>query len=84
MNNTFLQQELPIFKDKLVTAIYTNSFNPTSSLSIIYQNENNFVSLQGQTLIDLIGFPFDDYGIESYHVFFNRSISAVAKYSRFC
>ena len=45
-----------------------------STYSPLYQNENDFVSLQGQTLLDLIGFPFDDYGIETYPVFFNRSI----------
>jgi len=45
-----------------------------SSYSPLYQNESDFVSLQGQTLIDLIDFPFDDYGIETCPVFFNRSV----------
>jgi hypothetical protein len=45
-----------------------------STYSPLYQNESDFVSLQGQTLIDLIGFPFDDYGIETYPIFFNRSV----------
>ena len=45
-----------------------------SSYSPLYQNESDFVSLQGQTLLDLIGFPFNDYGIETYPIFFNRSV----------
>ncbi len=45
-----------------------------STYSPLYQNESDFVSLQGQTLLDLIGFPFDDYGIETYPIFFNRSV----------
>jgi len=45
-----------------------------STYSPLYQNESDFVSLQGQTLLDLIGFPFDDYGIETYPIFFNKSV----------
>ena len=45
-----------------------------STYSPLYQNESDFVSLQGQTLLDLVGFPFDDYGIETYPIFFNRSV----------
>jgi len=45
-----------------------------STYSPLYQNESDFVSLQGQTLLDLIDFPFDDYGIETYPIFFNRSV----------
>ena len=45
-----------------------------STYSPLYQNESDFVSLQGQTLLDLIGFPFDDYDIETYPIFFNRSV----------
>ena len=45
-----------------------------SNYSPLYQNESDFVSLEGQTLLDLIDFPFDEYGIETYPVFFNRSV----------
>jgi len=45
-----------------------------STYSPLYQNESDFVSLQGQTLLDLVDFPFDDYGIETYPIFFNRSV----------
>lgn len=45
-----------------------------STYSPLYQNESDFESLQGQTLLELVGFPFDDYGIEAYPVFFNRSV----------
>ena len=45
-----------------------------STYSPLYQNESDFVSLQGQDLLDLIGFPFDDYGIETYPIFFNKSV----------
>ncbi len=45
-----------------------------STYSPLYQNESDFASLQGQALLDLIDFPFDDYGIETYPVFFNRSV----------
>ena len=45
-----------------------------STYSPLYQNKSDFVSLQGQTLLDLIDFPFDDYGIETYPIFFNRSV----------
>ena len=45
-----------------------------STYSPLYQNESDFVSLQGQTLLDLIDFPFDDYGIEIIPIFFNRSV----------
>ena len=45
-----------------------------STYSPLYQNESDFESLQGQDLLDLIDFPFDDYGIETYPVFFNKSV----------
>ena len=45
-----------------------------STYSPLYQNESDFVSLQGQTLLDFIGFPFNDYDIETYPIFFNRSV----------
>jgi len=45
-----------------------------STYSPLYQNESDFVSLQGQTLLDLIDFPFDDYGIEINPIFFNKSV----------
>ena len=44
-----------------------------STYSPLYQNESDFVSLQGQTLLNLIDFPFDHYGIEIIPIFFNRS-----------
>ena len=45
-----------------------------STYSPLYQNESDFVSLQGQTLLDLIDFPFNNYSIETYPIFFNRSV----------
>ena len=45
-----------------------------STYSPLYQNESDFESLQGQDLLDLVGFPFEDYGIETYPIFFNRSV----------
>ncbi len=45
-----------------------------STYSPLYQNESDFESLQGQDLLNLIGFPFDDYSIETYPIFFNRSV----------
>ena len=45
-----------------------------STYSPLYQNESDFESLQGRDLLDLVGFPFDDYGIETYPIFFNRSV----------
>ena len=45
-----------------------------STYSPLYQNESDFESLQGQDLLDLIDFPFDDYGIETYPIFFNKSV----------
>ena len=45
-----------------------------STYSPLYQNESDFEILQGRDLLDLVGFPFDDYGIETYPIFFNRSV----------
>ena len=45
-----------------------------STYSPLYQNESDFVSLKGQTLLNLIDFTFDDYGIEIIPIFFNRSV----------
>ncbi|MDC0239355.1 M81 family metallopeptidase [Candidatus Thioglobus sp.] len=45
-----------------------------STYSPLYQNESDFKSLQGQDLLDLIAFPFDNYGIETYPIFFNKSV----------
>ncbi len=45
-----------------------------STYSPLYQNESDFVSLQGQDLLDLIDFPFDDYGIKISPIFFNKSV----------
>jgi len=45
-----------------------------STYSPLYQNESDFVSLQGKTLLNLIDFPFDDYDIEIIPIFFNRSV----------
>ena len=45
-----------------------------SSYSPHYQKESDFVSLQGQELLDLVGFPFHDYEIKACPVFFNKSL----------
>ncbi len=45
-----------------------------SSYSPLYQKESDFVSLQGQVLLDLVDFPFSKYKIKAYPVFFYRSL----------
>ncbi len=45
-----------------------------SSYSPQYQKESDFVSIQGQALLDLVDFPFTDFEIEAHPVFFNRSV----------
>ena len=45
-----------------------------SSYSPLYQKEGDFLSLQGQELLDLVDFPFDDYNIQTHPIFFNKSV----------
>ena len=54
-----------------------------STYSPLYQNESDFESLQGRDLLDLVGVPFDDYGIETYPIFFNRSVPGGPLESRY-
>ena len=45
-----------------------------SSYSPLFQNEEDFFSIQGQALIDLVDFPFLQYNINVNPLFFNKSV----------
>ena len=45
-----------------------------SSYSPLYQNKDDFQSIQGQALLDLIDFPFSKFKINTYPLFFNKSV----------
>jgi microcystin degradation protein MlrC len=45
-----------------------------SSYSPLYQNKDDFKSIQGQALLDLVDFPFSEFNIKTYPLFFNRSV----------
>ena len=45
-----------------------------SSYSPLFQNEDDFISIQGQALIDLVDFPFSQYNININPLFFNKSV----------
>ena len=45
-----------------------------STYSTLYQNEKDFESLQKKELLNLIDFPFENYNIEIFPIFFNRSL----------
>ena len=45
-----------------------------SSYSPLFQKKEDFRSLQGQDLLDLIDFPFSDYNINVNPIFFNKSV----------
>ena len=45
-----------------------------SSYSPLFQNEDDFISIQGQALIDLVDFPFLQYNINVNPLFFNKSV----------
>ena len=45
-----------------------------SSYSPLFQNEDDFISIQGQALIDLVDFPFSEHNINANPLFFNKSV----------
>ena len=45
-----------------------------SSYSPLYQKESDFTSLDGQALLDLVDFPFNEYDLVAYPIFFNKSV----------
>ena len=45
-----------------------------SSYSPLFQNKEDFRTLRGQELLDLVDFPFSKYSINVYPLFFNRSV----------
>jgi len=45
-----------------------------SSYSPLYQKKDDFQSIQGQALLDLVDFPFSEFYIKPYPLFFNKSV----------
>jgi microcystin degradation protein MlrC len=45
-----------------------------SSYSPLYQNFDDFKSIQGQALLDLVDFPFNEFNIKTHPLFFNKSV----------
>ena len=45
-----------------------------SSYSPLYQKKDDFQSIQGQALLDLVDFPFSEFDIKPYPLFFNKSV----------
>ena len=45
-----------------------------SSYSPLYQNIDDFKSIQGQSLLDLVDFPFNEFNIKAHPLFFNKSV----------
>ncbi|MDB9933444.1 M81 family metallopeptidase [Candidatus Thioglobus sp.] len=45
-----------------------------SSYSPLYQKKDDFQSIQGQELLDLVDFPFNKFDIKPYPLFFNKSV----------
>ena len=45
-----------------------------SSYSPLYQNKDDFKSIQGQALLDLVDFPFNEFDIKPYPLFYNKSV----------
>ena len=45
-----------------------------SSYSPLSQNKDDFASVRGQELLNLVGFPFLEYGINVHPLFFNKSV----------
>ena len=45
-----------------------------STYSSLYQNEKDFESLQKKELQNIIDFPFENYNIEIFPIFFNKSL----------
>ena len=45
-----------------------------SSYSPLHQNKDDFTCIRGQELLDLVGFPFLEHGINPLPLFFNKSV----------
>ena len=45
-----------------------------SSYSPLYQKESDFISIDGQALLDFVDFPFNEYHLVAYPIFFNKSV----------
>ncbi|MDC1318776.1 M81 family metallopeptidase [Candidatus Thioglobus sp.] len=45
-----------------------------SSYSPLYQKKDDFHSIQGQALLDLVDFPFSEFDIKPYPLFFKKSV----------
>jgi microcystin degradation protein MlrC len=45
-----------------------------SSYSPLYQLKDDFKSIQDQALLDLVDFPFSEFEIKTYPLFFNKSV----------
>ena len=45
-----------------------------SSYSPLYQKESDFISIDGQALLDFVDFPFNEYNLVAYPIFFNKSV----------
>ena len=45
-----------------------------SSYSPLYQNNVDFETIQGQALLDLVDYPFDDFNIKVNPLFFKKSV----------
>ena len=45
-----------------------------SSYSPLSQNKDDFASVRGQELLNLVDFPFLEYGINAHPLFFNKSV----------
>ncbi|WP_416677265.1 hypothetical protein [Candidatus Pseudothioglobus sp. Uisw_016] len=49
-----------------------------SSYSPLHQKKDDFQSIQGQALLDLIDFPFNGFDIKPCPLFFNKSAPGAA------
>ena len=45
-----------------------------SSYSPLFQNQEDFITVRGQEILDLVDFPFSEYSINVSPLFFNRSV----------
>ena len=45
-----------------------------SSYSPLYQNKDDFKTIRSQALLDLVDFPFSEFNIKTYPLFFKKSV----------
>ncbi len=45
-----------------------------SSYSPLYQNKADFETIQGQALLDLVDYPFNEFNIKTHPLFFKKSV----------